>query len=385
MRNRFLNSTTLVFVAIVALVAVWIGSGMIGREAPVEEERAAGQVPTVAVHLSRAEPITRELVLYGDVQPVQISVLRARTQGIVEEVVPIGREVEAGQEVGRLSTDDREASLARAEAQLAVAQRDFNTAQELFQRGTGPENAVQTALAQLEAARADVRAVELELANTVLRAPISGVVNEVMADVGAYVAGGGEVLEVIDNDPLLAVVQVQQSSIGFLQRGMPAHVRFIGGQESEGVVRFVAPIADAETRTFRVEVEIANEGAALPSGLSAEVVIPLETQPAHRVSAALGQLDEQGRLGVHVVDDDSRIAFLPVSILRARADGVWVAGLPEEVRLVTISQGSLSPGQVVEMRDTPPEYLDPPGAGAGMGAVEAVEEQIEASDPAEGP
>lgn len=380
---RFLNATTLVFIGIILLSAAWIGSGMVGREAPVAAPRGEPPLPRVAASWSEATPVTRELVLYGEVEPAQISILRARVDGIVEETASQGETVEAGQTLVQLSTDDREARLARAQAQLASAQRDYEAARSLADQNVGPEAEAQARLAQLEAARAELRAVELEIGNTSLRAPIRGVINRLIADVGAYVSAGGEVLEIIDNDPLVAVVSVQQAQILNVRVGMEARVRFIGGGERAGTVRFISPIAEAATRTFRVEVQIGNEDGAMPSGLSVEVAIPYDTVAAHRVSAALGRLNEDGEIGLHLLDDEDRIVFVPIEVVRARADGIWVAGLPERARIITVSQGTLSPGQRVEVRETPPEY----GGEAGLvdrdgseAARDAVDSQADGAD-----
>ncbi len=357
MRFRKPDATLTVFLAIIALVVLWIGSGMLVREPPQPPQRPDPGVPVVAASHSTAKPVTRELVLYRDVEPVQIATLRARTDGLVESVVPLGTRVERGQPLVQLSADDREARLAYARAQVDAAQRDYEAARQLLQRGAGTQSDVRARLAQLEAARAELRTVELDLTNTQLPSPITGTVSRIIADVGAYVTPGGEILEVVDNDPLVAVVNVQQSAVGRVRPDMPAVARFIGGEQRDGVVRFVSPIADAATRTFRVEIHIDNSDGQMPAGLSAEVVIPVETVPAHRISAALVQLDAQGNIGVYSVDDSDRIAFLPINVVRARADGIWVTGLPEQIRIVTISQGSLGPGQQVRVQDTPPEYL----------------------------
>lgn len=357
MRFRTNNPSALVFVAIIVLLVIWIGGGMLGRDAPEATPQVEARVPTVAASWSEAEEITRELVLYGDVEPAQVSILRARTDGIVERIAEVGERVESGDPLAQLSTDDREAQLARARAQVASTQRDYDAAAELFKRGVGTRPNAQANLAQLEAARADLRAVELDIANTELRAPITGVISRLIADVGSYVTTGGEVLEIVDNDPLVAVVNVQQSAITRVKPGMSARVRFIGGMERDGVVRFVSPIGDASTRTFRVEVDIDNSDGEMPSGISAEVIIPFATIAAHRVSPAMVRLDDQGRIGLNLVDDDARIVFAPIEVVRARADGLWVSGLPERARLVTISHGSLLPGQQIEVRETPPEFL----------------------------
>ena len=359
LRSRFLNSTTLVFVAIVVLLTVWIGSGMLTRDHAPVAERETPPPPSVAVSTSQAEPVTREVVLYGDVEPNQVAVLRARTDGIVEEMTSTGTRVERGEAVGRLSTDDRQARLARARAQLASAQRNYDSAMDMVEDGFVSRTEAQTRLAELEAARAELRAIELEIDNTTLRAPISGVVNRIDADLGAYVSMGGEVLQIVDNDPLIAVIHVHQAAAPRLRTGMPARVDFIGGGHREGSIRYIAPVADASTRTFRVEIEVDNSDLALPSGLSAEVVVPTDTVDAHRISPALIRLDARGRIGLQTVDEDDRIAFTPVEVIRARADGVWVTGLPEQARVVTISRGLLSPGQQVEVNETPGDYARP--------------------------
>lgn len=377
--RRLINPTSLVFVLVLLVIISWIGSGMLFRTPPQAPEQQDERVPSVAASWSEAEEITLELVLYGDVEPDQVSILRARADGIVEEIASQGSQVSRGDRVGQLSADDRAARLARAEAQVASADRDFDAARGLADRDLGTEAEAQARRAELEAARAELRAIELEIANTELTAPIDGIINEVIADIGSYVSVGGEVLEVVDNARLIASVQVQQTGIQGVRTGMPAQVRFIGGGTREGEVRFVSVVGDAATRTFRVEVEIDNSDGELPSGLSAEVTLPVETVTAHRVSPALGRLDEQGRLGVHVLDDEDRIAFLPVEVVRARGDGVWITGLPERARIVTISQGSLAPGQQVDVTETPPEYLgaqpdsDAAVAAHPEGAAEATE------------
>ena len=357
MIGRLFNATTLVFLAIVGLVVVWIGSGMMGREDEASPAPAERALPSVAASVSEAEEVTRELVLYGDIEPTQIATVRARVDGVVEEIVSQGTRVVAGDILARLSTDDREARRARAEAQLATAEQSAGNARQLFERGVGPETTVQTTAAELEAARAELRAIELEIANTEVVAPIAGVVNRLISDIGAYVSPGGEVLEIVDNDPLLAVVTVQQGDISGVRPGMRARVSAIGGDTREGTVSFVSPIADAATRTFRVEVEVANPDGELPSGISAEVVIPVETLSAHYISPALARLDTEGRLGVYLVDEEDRIQFAPMQIVYADAGGIWITGVEDGSRLVTISQGALQPGERVEVRETPPGYL----------------------------
>jgi membrane fusion protein, multidrug efflux system len=354
---RFFNASVLVFIVIIVLVVTWIASGVLSREEPqpiVQRERA----PTsVAAGWSQAEQIERILSLYGDLEPQQIVIVRARTSGIVEEVaVRRGSFVDPGDRLAQLSLDDRPARLARAEAELATAERDFEAAVELLERGTGTRAAEQTARSQFEAARSALVAIQQEIENTEINAPIDGTVNRVIADVGTVVSVGGEVVEIVDNDPLIAVVQVPQYAVARLTLGGPAQVAITGREVRDGVIRFIAPVADAATRTFRVEVELANPDRDLPAGLSVSVRIPTEEVIAHRVSPALATLDEEGQVGLQAVDENDLVVFHPVEIVRAEAGGVWVSGLPERVRLITIREGPVSEGQQVLVRESPGRF-----------------------------
>ncbi|MDZ7748441.1 MAG: hypothetical protein U5K43_06015 [Halofilum sp. (in: g-proteobacteria)] len=112
------------------------------------------------------------------------------------------------------------------------------------------------------------------------------------------------------------------------------------------VVR-VAPRAEEASRTFRVEVEVPNPDG-VPANTSAEIEIPVGEVRAHRLSPALLTLDGDGRLGVKTVGDDGRVAFVAVEIVRSDPQGVWVTGLPDEARVITVGGGFVTPGDDVK-------------------------------------
>lgn len=94
--TRYLSSSTLAFLAILGFLAFWIGGGMLNREPPAEAAPVEVAVPHVAASMSVAEEIVPRTVLFGNVVPDQTSILRARTAGIVEEVVRQGHVAEQG-------------------------------------------------------------------------------------------------------------------------------------------------------------------------------------------------------------------------------------------------------------------------------------------------
>lgn len=355
--RRIANARSLLFFAILAAVALWIGSGVLLRAVPPAAVPVERRPIVVAASWSEAEPVERILSLYGEVVPNQVVRVRAQTAGQVAVVaVDRGAGVAPGQELARLDLADRPARERQALAQVATAQRDYNAAAELAGQGIAPRAREEATLAELEAARSRLETIRQEIANTIIRAPIRGVVNRLLAEAGDYVAVGGDVAEIVDNQPLRAVVQVPQHAISRVRPGASARVSLIGQAHVPGTVQFVSSLAEAATRTFRVEVMVPNPDGSLPSGVSAEVVIPTATVMAHRISPAMTSLDDRGVLGLNAVDDDDIVVFHEIELVRVQSDAVWVTGLPGRVRLITIRPGVVAAGQRVEVRETPPEY-----------------------------
>ena len=115
-----------------------------------------------------------------------------------------------------------------------------------------------------------------------------------------------------------------------------------------GHIRYVAPVADEATRTFGVELEVDNSAGTLRAGGTAELLVPAETLLAHRVSPSLLTLDDAGNVGVKVIDDAGRVEFVVADIALSTNDGVWLAGLPETATIITVGQGFVTAGSVVD-------------------------------------
>jgi len=334
------------------LLVGWMGSGYL-TQAEVEEASAAADTPqeqaiSVAVLPSVAQDVELVLSAEGQSEPDRVSLVQAEATG---QVISVGAErgdlVQAGQELGRLDAQTVEAQVEQAETQLEQAIRDFDNALELQERGIATEDRVTMARANRASAQAALTAAREQLNNTVIRAPFAGRLNDLTLDEGEFVDIGDPVAEVLDNDPLTVVVQVPQQALSRIETGQPAQVQFITGQERLGTVSFIGGNADQQTRTFRVEVTVENPQSEMPAGLSARVVLPTGTARGHFISPAILSLGTSGELGIKTVDDENRVAFSLVTIVRAQTDGIWVTGLPETADIITVGQGFVQAGDLV--------------------------------------
>jgi multidrug efflux system membrane fusion protein len=343
-------------------LAAWVASGQLERLRPADERAApgAGNVAaapaaaperpafSVRVRETTATPVERAVVVNGRTAPARRVEIKAEVLGRVIEVpAERGAPVQAGDVLVRLDPRDRQAWLTRAEANLRQREIAYEAASRLGERGFQAQTEVARRLAELEEARATVETARLELAHTEITAPFAGVLDQRPVEIGDYLDRGDPVATLLENDPLVVVGDVAEVEAGGLQVGMPGNATLVTGEEVAGRVRYVASEAHPATRTFRVELEVPNPGGRLPAGASAVMRLPLAPVPAHEISSALLVLDDAGNLGIQAVDDAGTVRFHPAAIVRADADAVWLAGLPERLRIITVGQGFVRPGQKV--------------------------------------
>ena len=338
------------------LLLVWVITGDSGPENDAAVKRP--EAVTVGLTDSRAEPVERLVRVQGHVEPEQVVRVRAKTSGeVVETPVDEGAMVEPDNLIVRLSMDDRQTRLREAKAAERRAQGDYDAAARLADQGFQARLAGERALAELESARARVATIELDIDRTGIKAPIGGVLNHQIARRGDVVAAGEPVAEIVDNDPLRAVIQLSQHRAHEVVEGQDARVIFLDGETRQGTVQYVSVMADEETRTFPARVRVANPDRDLPAGTSVTVEIPVATVHAHAISPALISQNEAGELGVKVAESDdagkTRARFVRVFPVRANAERIWVTGLPETVRLISLGQGFVRDGDIVEESRAP--------------------------------
>lgn len=363
--------------------AGWIVSGQVGErpKAPRATPVVAAEqpVPRVRVRTLRAEERANELVLFGHTEAERKVDLRAETAGRVEALAATkGRPVADGDVVVRLAMDDRKARLAEADALVNQYRIAYEAARQLSEKAFRSRVKLAEAKAQLEMALAKRADIRLDIQRTAIRAPFAGIVDMLPVEVGDYAAVGTVVGTVVDLDPVLVVAEVGEREVGRIAVGAPATARLSTGRELAGKVRYVAKTGQPATRTFRVEVAVANPDGRIGEALTAELHLPLGRVLAHRVSPAVLTLSDEGVVGVKTVGAGDRVEFFPVTMVADGPDGIWLGGLPETVQVITVGQEFVRVGQRVQpvpedapSRPTGPQAAAPapllavPGADGG--------------------
>jgi len=287
-------------------------------------------------------------VINGRTEPARAVTLKAEVEGRVLALsASKGSVVRKGDMIVQLDMRDRKARLQEAKALLEQSELEYAGAKKLQKTNLQSEIEVSRVAAQLASARAVVKSIELEIKNTRLVAPFDGILDRVPVEVGSYLSSGNEVARLLEQNPVIFVGYVDQQERHRLVLGDRGIAHMVTGMVAEGELRYIASEADPVTRTFKVEFEIANPDGALVSGITAELRIPVRYVSAFQLSPALLSLSHSDKLGIKIVNEQNQVEFLPVKVIRSTADGLWISGLPQGTRIITVGQGFVQAGDSV--------------------------------------
>jgi len=347
-------------------------------------------VMRVVVQRSEAREVDSAVLLRGRTEADRVVDLRAETAGLViSEPLRRGAFVEKDDVLCRLDPAARQAALDEAQARLKEAQArvpeararleesraaleeaeiNYRAASNLVESGYASETRVaatraalraaesgvesatsglESARANIESARAGVTAAEEEIDRLTIRAPFGGVLETDTAELGSLLQPGALCATVLRLDPITLVGFVSETQVARVETGAGATARTASGTEATGEVSFVSRSADETTRTFRVDVRVPNPDLALRDGETAEIAIAAEGKRAHLVPQSALTLDDAGTLGLRLVDDDDRVRFAAVTLLRDTPAGVWITGPPERADIIVIGQEYVRDGVTV--------------------------------------
>ncbi len=310
-----------------------------------------GALTEVAVFESRSRELVYEFPLRGFTEAARKIEVKAQTGGLtVSESVAKGTRIEEGDVLCRIEQGDRAARLERARARIAQAEADARSAVRLADEGFGSRTAAAAAETALAAARADVEQIELDIERTVIRAPFGGVLETSSAETGSLLQPGALCATVLDLDPIRVVGFAPERAVDSFSEGAAAAAVLANGERIEGTLSFVSRAADPNTRTFRVELTIDNPDDRVRDGLSAEILVPIRQPSAHLVPQSALTLDDEGEVGLRLVDENGVTFFAPVRLLRDTPEGFWVDRLPGSATIVVVGQEFVKDGVQVNVR-----------------------------------
>lgn len=342
----------------VALVSIaWVASGQLKGDEPSNVETVTTtqitepveeNMPQVRATRSLAREHDNSVVLFGRTEGVRSVKVKVQTSGrIVAINVEKGSRVNKGDVIAHIEMADRQARLKESKALVERYSIAYEAAKKLSQKQFRSKVQLAEAVSNLETARSGLRSIQLDIERTAIRAPFDGVLDDLLVDVGDFVAVGDVTASVVDLDPILFVGEVTERVASRLSLQDKAIVTPVDGEPQEGVVSYISKVGSTATRTFRVEISLANPDANIPEGLTAELHLKLGSIKGHFVTPAVLTLNDAGVLGIKTVDKEGLVQFNKVTIIDDTPQGIWLTGLPDQADVIVVGQEFVRSGQKV--------------------------------------
>ncbi len=294
------------------------------------------------------------------VEPELINNISSSAPNRIKQIlVDEGMRVSAGQRLvvmDDINTTSYRLQLDNAKANLRNIEVDYNRALELYKIGGGTKQQVDQMETQLVNAKNAVASAERTLRNmnenTVLTSPISGVVTARNYDPGDM-TGSLPILTVARTQPVKIIVNVSESELSKVRRGMPAIVTFdtYGNEIFNGTVTLVSPTVDHASRTFGVEVTLSNSDNRILPGMFGRVELSLGT--ARRVvvpDKAVVKQPGSGNHYVYVYNTDGTVSYNKVELGQRLGDSYeLISGVEPGSTVVVSGQSRLANGMKVKV------------------------------------
>jgi len=363
-RRWVIIGVVVALVAIAAVLFMVMGGGK-DEKAAADAAASGGQVPTVSVIVPGRSQVAGMITASGPLAAKRDQQVGIAGSGgrVVRVLVDAGNWVRAGQVlavVDRSVQAQQAAQLAAqiqaAKAEAALAQSNYDRAVALKDRGFVSKAEIDSKRATRDAAFAQVKVAQAQLAGTRaeigrlnVTAPTSGLIMARSVEVGQIVSpGSGALFRLAEGGQMEMQAQLSQQDLAQVHVGMPASVKPVGSDRSfTGSVWQVAPMIDAQSRLGSVRIAVPYDPAMRPGGF-AEARISGGTTAAPLLPQSAVLSDDRGNY-VYVINAKNEVERRDIKIGTVGDEGVTVAAGLSGNEAVVLSAGPfLNPGQKVK-------------------------------------
>ncbi|MCC8089614.1 MAG: efflux RND transporter periplasmic adaptor subunit [Rikenellaceae bacterium] len=312
-----------------------------------QQEDIAEEKTMVTVEAVYRQDVEQSRTFTGTVEANVKNNITPHTSVRIDKIfVEVGDRVQRGQ---RLVTMDT-ISLQQAKFQMENDSLEYIRTKELHEFGGASRSELDARKLDYDISLSEYRNLTT---NTELLSPVSGVVTARNYDNGDMYSGGDPVLTVEQIKPVKILINVSESLYTKVTKDMEVSVQLdvYGEEEFTGKVNLIYPTIDANTRTFPVEVIIANPDERIRPGMFSRVTLAYGTEnrvviPDRAVVKQTGSGDRY----VYVVEPDSTVTFKKVELGR-RMDDLFeiVSGVDDGDIVIVTGQSRVTNGAAVEI------------------------------------
>lgn len=233
--------------------------------------------PLVTALTVKNEVFTHYLELQGNVKTKQNVLIYPEMQGTLEKVfVKEGQRVSKGQLLAKIDDGGMSQQVAQLEATTGLAKTTFERQKRLWEQKIGSEIQYLQTKTNYEAQKNTLAQLKKQLDKSSVRAPFSGIIDDVIKDQGTVVSPGpgAEIFRIVNLDNMYIEADVPETYITDITEGKSVEIMFpVLGKSIETKVRQTGNFINPSNRTFKVEIGVPNKDKSIKPNLTAKLKI----------------------------------------------------------------------------------------------------------------
>lgn len=299
------------------------------------------------------------LELQGSVSTKQNIVIYPEFNGILSKVfVKEGQQVSKGQLLAKIDDGGMSQQLAQLEIQADLAKTTFERQERLWNQKIGSEIQFLQAKSTYEAQQKAVQQMKSQLSKTEVRAPFSGMIDDVITDQGSVVSAGiSPLMRIVNLNDMHIETNVPETYLTSVTKGKKVLVEFpILGKTIETNIRQAGNFINSANRTFKIEVAVPNKDYAIKPNLTAKLKInDYSNEAAFLIPQSIISENAQGQQYIYAVNniDEENIGTTKRVIVetgKVQGDHIEILnGLEVGMEIVEEGARSVKEGQQVEI------------------------------------
>ncbi len=322
----------------------------LAKENPEENQK----MKFVAIDTLAAVPFTHYVEVHGQVQSDQNVNVFPRSMGpVVRVYAQVGQNVKKGQILAKIDDALISKNIDELKTRLELVTTIYNKQKNLWDQKIGTEVAYLQAKNNKDALENSLATAKEQLDNTNIKSPIDGVVDQADVKEGEMVNGARPAFRVVNSSQLKATGELSESYLNSVNAGDEVVVSFPDlKKEVSAKINFAASAINPMSRTFKVEVNLANNAQYRPNMISVLKIIDYKTSNAITVPMNIIQNDQAGTYVYIVVGNTSKLTVKKAAVKVGqvyRGTAEILSGLAVGDKVITVGYQDLNEGDLVKL------------------------------------
>ncbi len=276
-------------------------------ESKIEVLDTTKRIPLISTFIAKEDVFNHYLELQGNVSTKDLLIIYPEYSGILTKVyVKEGQRVNKGQTLAKIDDGGLSQQLSQLQIQTDLAKTTFERQERLWNQNIGSEIQFLQAKSNYQAQQQAVNQMQIQLNKTIVKAPFSGTIDDVISEQGSVVAPGqSQLMRIVNLSNMYIETNVPESYISSITKNKKVEVYFpVLGKTVNAKVRQAGHYINPANRTFKVEIAIHNKDMSIKPNLTARLKINDYTnEKALLIPQSIISEDANGQQYIYVIKD----------------------------------------------------------------------------------